>query len=196
METNHKRARITGLLFIIPLLAYGGGDALITQGISPTTGALLWFINSVTVVAIGIFLFPVLKQKSQTVAMAYVCTRLVECILLLVGTAGILLLSVTTIKNESMAHLLIKNNYCCFQLAMMALGLGSLFFCVLLYRHRLVPAFLSLWGLLGYALLMAGALLEIFGFPYGIYLSVPGGLFEIFLGIWLMVKGFKKENLI
>jgi len=70
------------------------------------------------------------------------------------------------------------------------LGFGSLFFCALLYRCRLVPRFLAAWGFVGYAICFMGAVVAIAGLPYGIMLSIPGGLFEITFGVWLIPKGF------
>ena len=71
------------------------------------------------------------------------------------------------------------------------LGLGSLFFCYLLFRSNLVPRFLAVWGLVGYAIFATGCVLEILGFAgTGLVATIPGGLFEIFFGIWLIAKGF------
>jgi hypothetical protein len=73
---------------------------------------------------------------------------------------------------------------------MIALGTGSVFFCLLLYRARLIPRWSAAWGMAGYAFLAIGAVLELFGLPVGVLLSLPGGLFELFLGLLLIVKGF------
>lgn len=55
--------------------------------------------------------------------------------------------------------------------------------------HGLVSRFLAAWGFAGYRVFLAGAVLEILGYPLGVLLAIPGGLFEVFLGIWLLVKG-------
>jgi hypothetical protein len=47
--------------------------------------------------------------------------------------------------------------------------------------------------LVGYAILMAGTIAEIFGIHIGVMLSIPGGLFEVGLGFWLIIKGFQPE---
>ncbi len=77
---------------------------------------------------------------------------------------------------------------------MMVLGLSSLLFCYALYRYRLLPRWMALWGLVGYALLGTGAVLEICGMTIGLLLSIPGGLFELVLGIWLLVRGFNGQK--
>ena len=66
-----------------------------------------------------------------------------------------------------------------------------------LYQSRLIPRFLSVWGLVGAALAIAGGLIAISGYRAGavmptstMILALPTMLNEIFLGIWLIVKGF------
>jgi Domain of unknown function (DUF4386) len=79
---------------------------------------------------------------------------------------------------------------------MVALGLGSLPFCYLLYRSKLLPKIAAIWGNIGYAIFLTGAILEMLGFSVGTMLSIPGGLFEIFSGIWLFVKGFNSPTVV
>ncbi len=73
---------------------------------------------------------------------------------------------------------------------MIALGLGSLPFCYLLYRARLIPRSLSVLGLIGYAALFIGGLVGLFGLNLSMMHFLPGGIFELVLPIWLIVKGF------
>jgi hypothetical protein len=49
---------------------------------------------------------------------------------------------------------------------------------------------MAVYGLAGYAIFLAGALLEILGHNVGVALSIPGGLFEIAFGALLIAKGF------
>ena len=73
---------------------------------------------------------------------------------------------------------------------MVAVGLSGVVLCRVLLRARLVPRFVAIWGLLGYALLGLGAGLEVLGVGVGLLLSVPGGLFELALGVLLIARGF------
>jgi hypothetical protein len=58
-------------------------------------------------------------------------------------------------------------------------------------NSNLVPQFLAVWGLVGYTILAIGCVVEILGFPgAGLVATIPGGPFEIFFGIWLILKGF------
>ena len=58
----------------------------------------------------------------------------------------------------------------------------------------MVPRALALWGVAGYAIHLAGAIAEIFGVHVGLVLSLPGGLFEVAFGIWLIAKGFESVS--
>ena len=47
--------------------------------------------------------------------------------------------------------------------------------------------------MIGYALHVSGAIAEIFGIPISLILLIPGGLFELALAFWLLIKGFQPE---
>jgi hypothetical protein len=215
MNTHKLTARLVGALFLITIATYLTGSGLIESMlgsadylavISDNTarvslGAILMFINCLGVVGIGVLMFPILKQHSEAVALGYLGTRIVESTLLMVGIISLLTLiplsqeyvkAGTTDPNyvQTLSILAIKGNYFALQIAMMVLGIGSLFFCYLLYQSKLIPRFMSAWGFLGYAALAVGAGLELFGFKVGLYYSIPGGLFELALPIWLSMKGF------
>jgi hypothetical protein len=100
-----------------------------------------------------------------------------EAVLLAVG---VLLISMGSAEGNSLAY----------QVAMLILGVGSVPFCLALLRDQFVPRWLAIWGMVGYAVLAAGALLELVGLAVGLVLAIPGGLFEVALGVILMVRGF------
>lgn len=133
-------------------------------------------LNSVTVVVIAILLFPVLKRYSGRVAMSYLVARIGEAVLLFIGVVS-------------------AGNTWAYQTAMLVLGLGSIGFCTVLLRGQLVPKPLATLGLIGYIGLAAGALGELLGWPVGLVLTIPGGLFELGFGLWLLVKGFTVSEL-
>ena len=92
---------------------------------------------------------------------------------------------------KAFGSLLTQSNSLAYQLAMMSLAIGNMFLWSLSYRTRLIPRLLSVWGVIGYAIFLAGAIAEIFGIPISLMASIPGGLFEVVLGFWLIVKGFE-----
>ena len=71
-------------------------------------------------------------------------------------------------------------------------GLGVLILNYALYQSELVPRWLSVWGLVGGALILTMGLLRLFGYPV-IFLAIPIILNELVLAIWLIVKGFNSS---
>ena len=86
----------------------------------------------------------------------------------------------------------VEGNDLAYQFAMLVLGVGSVPFCRALLRGRFVPGWLAVWGIVGYAVLAAGALLELVGLGVGLVLAIPGGLFEVTLGVTLLARGFSE----
>lgn len=217
--TDRTRARIVGMLFLAAILAYGIGTSLTTSvlgapdplaGVAANTGqftlgAILMVANSVIVATIGVLLFPLLARHSRLTGRIYLGGRLVESVVLLIGIGFLVSLvglsgELTTASASDVAELAARAtsaldaNDVAYQIAMAALGVASLFFCALLFRARLVPRFLAVWGFVGYAVFFVGAVLELLGAAgWGLPLSIPGGLFELVLGVWLIVKGFSSR---
>jgi len=168
---------------------------------------LLQFVNCAAVVGIGVLLFPILRKFSEAIAIGYVVTRIFDCAFLVVGgigTLSLVALSQETIQagtqdasySLTLGALLVEGSYTVYLVGMMALGLGSLPFCHLLYRSRLIPRSMSVLGLIGYAALLIGSSVELFGFNLYMMQYLPGALFELVLPIWLIVKGFDSSAIV
>lgn len=182
MKNPRTGARIIGALMLAAFLLYGIGTSIATtasQGSMPLAiGAVMMLLNTVAVIAIGVLVFPILRPHTTAVAVGYLATRLFEGAFLAVGAIALLAGAVST-------------NFLAYNIAMAGLGIGSLFFCVALYRARLVPCFLAVWGFVGYAAFASGCVLELLGVAgAGLPSTIPGGLFEITFAIWLIVRGF------
>ncbi len=188
-----RTARIVGVLFLAGFLAYGVGN-LIATGIVRSadrsgstalfvTGAALMLLNSAFVIGIGVLMFPILRAHNKAVAAGYLGTRIFEGVALAIGVVCLIV-----ITGSSHA---IHANTVSYNVAEAGLGIGSLFFCALLFRTGLVPRFLAVWGFIGYACFAGGNLLELFGVAgAGLVGAIPGGLFELTFGIWLIARGF------
>lgn len=218
MYSDTRNARIVGALFLIATVAYILGSGMLKSILNAPDylvhvypnasqviiGVLLEYVDAAAVVGIGVLLFPILKKHSETIALGYVATRILECALLVVGgigTLSLIALSQETIQAASpmassalTSALLVAGSHTAYLVAMSTLGLGSLPFCYLLYRSRLIPRSMAVLGLLGYAALLVGTLLELFGIDLHMVHYLPGGLFELILPIWLIVKGFKAST--
>lgn len=215
--SNKTTARLVGSLILTATVTYLLGDALLQsilnapdylRQVYPNStqvvmGVLLEFIDAVAIAAVGILLFPILRKYNEAIALGYADTRIIECLLLLV--AGISALALIPLSQEyvqagapdasyfqELGTLLVAQSGLAFQIAMIALGLGSIPFCYLLYRSRLIPRAISVLGLIGYAALLIGGLLGLFGLNLYMIHFVPGGLFELIFPIWLIVKGFNE----
>ena len=77
-----------------------------------------------------------------------------------------------------------------YEIGMITLGISGLMLCYTLYRAKLVPRLLAVWGLVGYAIIFCGMVSEVMGSGLVLILAIPGGLWEVFIGVWLIVKGF------
>src|SRR3954454_4130880 len=190
-----RTARIVGVLFLAGFLAYGVGNLMATGSVSSAdgsgssgstalfiTGAALMLLNSAFVIGIGVLMLPILGAHNKAIAAGYLRTRIFEGVVLAIGVVSLIVLS---------GSAAIRANAALYSVAEAGLGIGSLFFCALLFRTGLVPRFLAVWGFIGYACFAVGNLLELLGVAgAGLVGAIPGGLFELTFGIWLIARGF------
>ena len=187
-----RTARIVGALFLAGFLSYGVGNLIATGNVRSAdgsgstallvTGAALMLLNSAFVIGIGVLMFPILRPHNKHIAAGYVGTRIFEGVVLAIGVVTLIVLTGERAKDVNAVF---------YSVAEVGLGIGSLFFCALLFRTGLVPRFLAVWGFIGYACFAGGNLLELFGVAgAGLVGAIPGGLFELTFGIWLIARGF------
>src|SRR2546422_730300 len=94
---------------------------------------------------------------------------------------------------QTLGSILVQTNATAYQMGEMSLGVGAVFLCLLLLRTQLIPRWLAISGLIGYPILVAGTIAEIFGIHIGLYLTIPGFFFELVLPFWLFFKGFQPD---
>jgi hypothetical protein len=189
MKSIKKIAIIIGLLFLVSTLTFMIGSNLIqsfqidaTRNKSPLIlGVILEIICGVAVAGIGVLMFPMLKLFNKRLALGYVVFRVIECTIIIVG--GIHLLS------------LLKLMWKYEMIIFVFTALGGLMFSYLLFQSKLIPRYFSGLGIIGYAMLLLGVVLDMFNIfnindGAGMLIYLPGGLFELFLPIWLFIKGF------
>ena len=211
-ESRMTYSRLIGVLFLLGFLAYGIGSGLATSLVggshflstiaaSKSTlvlGTFLMLLNTGVDVGKAVLFFPILEQHSKRTALAYLATMIVEVVLLDVGVLALLLI-VPLAKHagdagaQTLGTILVQANAMAYQTAEMSLGVGCVFLCLLLFRTQLIPRWLAMSGLIGYPVLVAGAIAEIFGIHIGLYLTIPGFFFELVLPFWLFFKGFQPE---
>ncbi len=181
-KSQHKSAVIVGVLILIGygVLFSGGLDALLVM--------LIELISGVAVIGIAVIMFPILKPYNKGLTLGYVVCKVVEGAILIIG--GILLLSLSTTLLEVRYWIYVSQAY--------IFILGALIFYYLLYRSKLIPRFISVWGVIAAIMLLVGNLLEIMGLSPAmlIFLFLPIMLNEVFLAIWLIVKGFNVDAIV
>jgi hypothetical protein len=216
--SDRSTARVVGALFIVasvvaiiggtliqPITEPGGLARVAADGDAPVVvGIMLELVLVVSVAGIAALLFPVLRRTDEGLAMGYVAARTLEAAVLL--AAGLsALVAVASTRELPVAGGIGTNAAADVSLAvreqtylvgsMVMLGIGGLVLYTLLLRSRLVPAWLSLWGLIGAVLILARGLIEMFGVDLSAavqaILAAPIGLQEMVLAVWLIVRGFR-----
>jgi hypothetical protein len=205
-------SRLIGALFLLGFLCYGVGSALATSvtggsdflstiSAHQTTlviGAFLMFLNTGIDVGKGVLFFPILEKHSKRTALGYLAALIVEVVLLDLGVLALLLIiplaqHAGDAGAKTIGLILVQSNATAYQMGEMTLGVGGVFLCVLLFRTQLIPRWLAISGLIGYPLLAAGTIAEIFGIHIGLYLTIPGFFFELAMPFWLFFRGFQPE---
>ena len=78
---------------------------------------------------------------------------------------------------------------------MLVLGIGSIPMCLTLLKHKIVPSWLAIWGVIGYAVFAFGFLTEMLGKEWSMYFLAPGGLWEVTFAVWLILRGNKNRQI-
>jgi len=216
MNTFRTTARVVGILYVAGLVIGIGGMVLIQSilgapdhlsAVSASSmllaiGALLWLMPAAGDAAHGVLMFPILKQQqSERIAIGYLGFRIVNAVFVAVMVLFILLqipLASEYIKAagsdasflQALSSVFMQGQLYAYNFGMAFVGIASLMLCYTLYRAKLVPRILAVWGLVGYAIILCGSLLEVLGFNLLTIHAIPGGLWELFIGVWLIVKGF------
>lgn len=167
-------------------------------------GGVLELLVALSGVATAVALYPVTRRVSQSLALGFVTSRLLEGALIATGVVSIL--SVVTLRQDpagsgeaelvavSQALVAVRDWTFTFGPGVMP-ALNALLLAPMLYRARLVPSVLPLLGLAGAVLLLASTTAVVFGgierySPPTFLFAVPIALWELGLGLWLLVKGF------
>lgn len=197
-------ARWIGALFLAAFALYGLGAYLIdqatTSGASANeilasesqirTGALLIVANSIAIVAIGTLMYRLATAAGRHVRLAYLGARVFEGVFLaLTAVFGLAMIAAAESGSTHLVSVLTEGGNGSYQIAMIGLCVGSIPLFWTLARSRVMPRWLGLWGVVGYAIFGAGAALELFDVSAGVLLSIPGGVFEVTFAVYLLWKG-------
>jgi hypothetical protein len=218
-------ARVTGVLFLITyvtaipaafvlyppvvddpryIVAAAGADS------SVRLGAFLELILIIANIGTAVVLWPVLRRVNEILALGFVTARLVECAFIAVGLLS--LLSVVALRQGAVGadagslvavgQSLVTLHGWTFVLGPgFVVGIGNgLILGYLMYRSALVPRGMAVLGLVGGPLIIASGAAVVLGVSEAGGLlqtiaALPEFLWELSLGIWLIVRGFNPSAL-
>jgi hypothetical protein len=221
MNTNRKTAIGVGILFIIGTVSgvisgvltgpvFADPEYLVkfsTNANLIITGALFVLMMGFSLAVVPLLLFPILKKRNEVLALGYVVFRgaleTVTYIFMAVDWLFLLNLSREFTKTEAAAAsnflplgaMLLKGSDTVSTLLIFVFGLGALMLYYLFYRSRLIPRWLSSWGLIAIFLHLTTGFLLIFGAAGSDsavinMMNLPIFLQELVMAVWLIVKGF------
>jgi hypothetical protein len=216
MSPDRRAALAAGVLFIIASVAALLASAIENPVLTGTSylakiavhtsrvsaGGFLELIEAGTSVGIAIALYPVLRKRSEALAVGAVTLRAVEAAMYAVG--GVITLSMLYLARQDPTALgggevraigdaltgVHQNAILAGALAYMT---GALMYYWVFWRSRLVPRWLSGWGIVAEVPLLAACLLAAFGHsPVTSYtiLAAPIAVQEYVLAAWLIFRGF------
>jgi hypothetical protein len=222
--TTYRKTEISvALLWIVTAIGAIGGAILINPIINApdyltlvfpksatiTSGMFGWMINDIGIIFIGLLMYPILKKHSESMALGYLSMRMFESLLMIVGVFFALMLiplsrdfiNVGTVDVSTLQTIgsILKQaeNWFLNLLQLIFLGIGGLILNVIFYQTKLVPRAISIFGFIGYALLLPAAVIGLYGIldptpgGPGSILAVPVALWEIIImPVWLFTKGF------
>ncbi|MGC4952331.1 DUF4386 domain-containing protein [Actinomadura citrea] len=219
MEAAQRRARIAGVWFVLTfvfsipaVLLYdpvlNDANYIVGAGADAQVriGALLEILTAIANTATAVVLFPILKRQSESIALGYVGTRILESTVIVVGVVSVL--AVVALRQDladggsadavpiGRALVALKDQTFLLGPAFCA-GFGNgLLLGYLMYRSGLVPRPMALIGLIGGPLACATATAVLFGAyeqqsPVNFLFTAPEIVWEVSLGIWLITKGFR-----
>jgi hypothetical protein len=175
-------------------------------------GAFLEILLIIANVGTAVALFPILKRQNEALALGYVTARLVECTFIAIGIVS--LLAVVTLRQDfagaaggdpgsfvTAGKSLVAVHDWTFLLGPgFIVGVGNgLILGWLMYRSGLVPRGMALLGLIAGPVLCAGGIAVLFGViepdsALKALAAAPEFVWELSLGIYLVVKGFKASG--
>ena len=219
--TYKTAGRIVGALFLYAILANIVGsellDSIVTgpdyltesfpSRVSVVLGGLLEMTVAAAVIGIPVIAYPFLKKYGPTLALGYLGFRLVEAAVTIpivlsaytifsLSEAYVLGGALDTVTYQLTGTLLQEARTWALMLYILLYMFGAVLFYTLMYKSKLIPRVLSVWGFVGLAVTLVGTLLDMFltnSLPPEIY-GITMGLQEICMGLWLLARGFRPST--
>lgn len=220
MEYNNKQlSRIAGILIILGIIA--GISSIIPsiesddffEEVYPNKnqvfiGAICQFLLVPIYIGFSLVLYPVLKKYNKTLSIGFVGFRMMAGVFQLFGIILLplfILLSQKFLVQTNTELIFYETTGEILKLfrdltnhlgVILATGLGNLLLYYILFKAKLIPVWLSIWGIMGNLLIMIASflllfeLIDVISTEYGI-MTIPLVLQEVTLAIWLITKQLK-----
>ncbi len=223
MKNSRINTKVAGILFIVGMIAgvlsvvpsIDASDYIIKAAENSNQvliGALFNFIMSLAYIGVAISLYPVLKEYNKSLALGFLSFRIIATVFIIIGVIILLMLlnlsqeyarvsSSDLVYFQALGDMLRSARDLTNHVAMIiSLNIGGIMFFILMYKSKLVPRWLSAWGIAGAILAIVASLLVMFRVveiitPFYIALNVPIALLEFILALWLIIRGFKPDVL-
>jgi hypothetical protein len=210
MSADRRAAVWIGVLFIIGTVgmvlstvvtnAILSGSAYLAQVAAEPNrvalGALLLLLAGLALALVPVVFWPIGKRYNETLAVGYVVFRgALETILYVVTALGWLLLIALSKEPDAgpiAGFVRTTETVIWDQMIAIPFVLGALMFYFLLHQSRLVPRWLSTWGLVGAALYIVAPLGSMFELSLGFFMA-PLALQEMVMAVWLIARGFNRS---
>ncbi len=202
---------VAGFLSFVVIAPVGdAGDPLAYAGEhsgTVVTGALLVLVMGLSLAFVPVVLFSVLRRVDEVLAVGYLVVRgAVETVCYVILAIGWLLL---VPLGEAMAAgggaaspagvrvgTLVIDADATNAVLTLVFCLGAGMFYVLLYRSRIVPRWISAWGLVAIPIYVAADLLAMYGAfaangPAQVLMFIPLAVQEMVLAVWMIARGFR-----
>jgi hypothetical protein len=218
MALTTKTGRILGFLFLLTVLAgatgtafrgLGGAEANSTEFLEDILlhmgqmklAISLDILASTIGVGIAIFLYSFIKKYNQRLAIAYlaitginftiiVVSNIIHVNLLSLSEEYAVTTATTTDHFTTLAKMLHEAYYWTHFLMLMLYSLGGLVLYYFLFKTRLIPGWLSIWGILASIVVFFGGALQLADIKVSGLLFVQNGIYVLTFIAWLLIKGF------
>lgn len=196
---------VAGVLSLVVMQGRLDGPDYLARMASDATpvmvGALLVLLMGLALALVPVVVFPILKRHSEALAIGYIVFRGALETTLYIGTATCWLLLIVLARQSAdaggaavsqvsgLGNLLVAAGDPITAVNDIVFSIGALMFYSVLYRARLIPRWISGWGLAGVMLFLAAGVIAVFS-TERVILLLPLGLQEMVMAVWLIVKGF------
>ncbi len=218
MKTSISDSTMIGLFFLVAMAGSLIGAGFIEPVVTApdplgaaaasrfllSVGIILELVNTLCVIGIAVYMQPILNVFHQKTAYGYLVLRTLEagaCSFMTLSPLSVLLLAENPAGIEYSSRQVILHAAYVQRTAISSL-LVPLFFCLgalllysALYHTRLLPRFIAIWGLLATGGILAVNIINLFiklDLVTSMILALPIILNEVFMGFWLIFKGFER----